>query len=85
MCNASKVLEVTLQRVTYLDIVMMGAFLIWFNLNEPPTDKTDLLTVGESSARCLAVVRFCSLFLVNEEFSLKNQISRDCDWGRNAI
>ena len=84
MLNDSKVLEMTLQRVTYLDVLMLGAFLISFNLSDPPNDETDLLTVGENSAWCLPVKRLCRLLLVNEEF-FKNQISRDCDWVRNAI
>lgn len=85
MLNDSKVLEMTLQRLTNPHLAKPGTFLISLNLSDPPNDETDLLTGGENSAWCLPVVRLCRLLLVNEEFFFKNQISRDCDWVRNAI
>jgi hypothetical protein len=77
MFNASKTLEVALARITNLHLVTPGTFLIWFNLSDPPTYEDDLLTVGENSAWCLAVVRFCTLILVNAGISFqKANLSR---------
>jgi hypothetical protein len=65
MLNDSKVLEMTLERVTNLHLVKPGTFLIWFNLCDPPTVEADLLTEGQTSAWGLPVLRFCRL-LINE-------------------